>query len=94
MVRSIVHSSLAWPAKKVRYVEETEPPSAPLGMIGRDSPNQTDVAAGYPGSTARPTGSSSPVTAVPFPVPSEDRCWLDQHQPGARDPDNPQEESP
>ncbi|MCH7566006.1 MAG: hypothetical protein IH968_19535 [Gemmatimonadetes bacterium] len=31
-------------------------------------------------STAERTGPSSPVTAVPCPVPLQDRGWLDQHQ--------------
>ncbi len=79
----MVHNSLAWPAKKVRQVEEAGRPSSSLvtmyrrivlgacstpsftlsskairssphsGMIGRDSTNQADVAAGDSGSTAR-----------------------------------------
>ena len=53
---------------------------APLGMIGRDSTNQVDVGARNPGATARPTGPSSPVAAVPCAVPFQDRGWLDQHQ--------------
>jgi len=52
----------------------------PLGMIGRDSANQTDVGPGDSGSAAKPARSSSPVAAVAFPVPPEDRGWLDQHQ--------------
>ncbi len=53
---------------------------APLGMIGRDAANQADVAPRDSGSTAKPTGPSSPVAPVPRPVPPKDRSRLDKHQ--------------
>jgi len=43
-------------------------------------PGSSGVILGFardPGSAATPTGSSSPVAPVPFPVPLEDRRWLD-----------------
>lgn len=65
---------------ELRLELQRDPALTPPGIIGRDAANQTDVAAGNPGSAPRSTGSSSPVAAVPFPMPIQDRRWLDQHQ--------------
>ena len=63
---------------------QLDPVLAPLRMIGRDAADEVDVVPRDGGSAATwPTGSSSPVAAVPFPVPPEDRCRLNQHQGGA-----------
>ena len=65
---------------KFRLQLQADTVLAPLGVIGRDAANQADVAPGDSGSTAKLTGPSSPVTAVPFSVPPQDRRRLDQHQ--------------
>lgn len=50
-----------------------DPSLASLWMIERDAADGVDVAARDVGSTAQSTRSSSPVSAVSFPVPLEDR---------------------
>jgi hypothetical protein len=68
---------------KLRLEFQRDPILPPAGIIGRDSANQTEVAAGNPGSS-RSTGSSSPVAMEPLPMPLEDRCRLDVNASTAR----------
>ncbi len=74
---------------------QRDPVLAPLSMIGRDAADEVGVVLRDCGSAAAwPTGSSSPVAAVAFPVTSEDPCRLDQYQGGVPPTPVPAEPDP